>query len=290
MPLFQDIEITLREIHSSVSPIHRHHYFELLYIIDGTGIHTINDNHYQYEKGNLYLLTPDDTHTFKIDSGTHCCIIDFTKELFSKRHRKQTDRAEISEFFINMEYVFHNHQNMKGHIEMGNGETVLTDQLILQLIREKEQSRIYSGIIIQNIVFLLLNIVARVIQENNAGELKNAGSKNIIHDITTYIQQHIYNKGNLKIERLAKVFHKTPDHLNRSFKMQTGLTLKAYINRYKLNLIETRLRYSDLTISEIANEMGFTDDSHLNKVFKAAYGQTAKAYRKTSWMTHTVND
>lgn len=127
MPLFQDIEITLREIYSSVSPIHQHHYFELLYITDGTGIHTINENHYQYKKGNLYLY-----------------------------------------------------------------------------------------------------------------------------------------------------------HLNRSFKLQTGLTLKAYINRYKLNLIETRLRYSDLTITEIANEMGFTDESHLNKIFKNGYGQTATAYRKAN--------
>jgi AraC-like DNA-binding protein len=281
MPLFQDIEITLREIHSSVSPIHRHHYFELLYIIEGKGIHTINDNHYQYQKGNLYLLTPEDTHTFKIETQTHCCIIDFTKELFSKRQRKQMDRAEISEFFINMEYIFHNHQNMKGHIEMEKQEADLTEKLILKLSGEKEHARIYSGIIIQNIVFLLLNLTARLIQENIAGQLKNAGSKNIIHEVTTYIQQHVYNKDQLKIETLAKEFHKTPDHLNRYFKQQTGYTLKAYINQYKLNLIESRLRYSDLTISEIADEMGFTDESHLNKVFKSGFGQTASAYRKS---------
>jgi AraC-like DNA-binding protein len=280
MQLFQDIEITLRDIQSSLFPPHRHHYFELLYILDGAGTHTINGNHYPYQKGNLFLLTPEDTHSFKTSSDTRCCIIDFTKGLFSKRHRRQTDRAEISEFFVSMEYIFHNHQNLKGHINMNEQETGLTDMLLMQLISEKEQSQLYSGIIIQNIVFLLLNLIARVIQENMAGEWRNAGSKDIIHQITTYIQQNIYGKDFLKLENLAKQFHKTPDHLNRYFKRQTGLTLKTYINRYRLNLIETRLRYSDLTISEIADEMGFTDESHLNKVFKKVFDQTAKAYRK----------
>lgn len=279
MQLFQDIEITIRDIQTYVSPIHRHHYFELLYILEGTGTHTINDNHYQYQQGNLYLLTPEDTHTFEINSATRCCIIDFTKGLFSKKHRKQTDRAEISEFFVSMEYIFHNHQNLEGHISMDIQEVALTDNLLMQLVKEKEQPQIYSGIIMQNIVFLLLNLIARRIQENIAGELKNSGTKNIIHEITSYIQQHIYQKDKLKIESLARQFHKTSDHLNRYFRQQTGFTLKAYINRYKLNLVETRLRYSDLNISEIADEMGFTDESHLNKAIKLAFGKTAKQYR-----------
>jgi AraC family L-rhamnose operon regulatory protein RhaS len=281
MQLFDDIEITLRNIQTSVFPPHRHHYFELLYILKGTGIHTINNNHYPYDEGNLFLLTPEDTHSFKIISDTRCCIIDFTKGLFAKRNRSQTDRAEITEFFVSMEYIFHNHQNLKGHITTNPQEADLINTLIMQLIMEKEKPRIYSGIIIQNIVFLLLNIIARLIQENIAGELKNAGAKNIIHEITSYIQQNIYQKDLLKIESLAKHFHKTPDHLNRYFKQQTGLTLKTYITRYKIRLVETRLRYSDLNVSEIADEMNYTDESHLNKILKKAFGKTAKEYRKT---------
>lgn len=250
--------------------------------MEGTGIHTINNNNYPYQKGNLFLLTPEDIHSFKSDAETRCCIVDFTKELFSKKHRAHNDRAEISEFFVSMEYIFHNHQNLKGHIGMGAQEAKLTELLLMQLIREKEQSQVYSNIIVQNIVFLLLNIIARLIQENTAGNLNNKGSKNIVHSITAYIQQNIYQKDRLKIESLARNFHKTPDHLNRYFKQQTGLTLKTYINQYKLRLVESRLRYSDLNISEIADELGFTDESHLNKMFRSVYGKTAKEYRKTN--------
>lgn len=280
MRLFADIDVALRNIQSSVFPSHRHHYFELLYILEGTGIHTINHNHYPYKAGNLFLLTPEDTHGFNITANTRVCIIDFTKGLFAKRHRRETDRAEISEFFVSMEYVFHNHQNLKGYVEGSSEETELSRLLIMQLVAEKESQRIYSGIIVQNIVFLLLNLIARIIQENKAAEMKNAGAKNIVHEITSYIQQNIYQKELIRIESLAKNFHKTPDHLNRYFKSHTGITLKTYTTRYKLNLVETRLRYSDLNISEIADELGYTDESHLNKAFKIAFGKTAKEYRK----------
>lgn len=281
MQFFSDIEITLRNVKSSVLPPHRHHYFELLYILEGTGMHTINGNHYQYEEGNLFLLTPEDTHSFKTTSNTNVCIVDFTRGLFAKRHRKETERAEISEFFVRLEYVFHNHQSLNGYIAIPE-EAELYKILIMQLIREKQHERMYSGLIIQNIVFLLLNIIARLIQENIAGELKKAGNKNIIHEVITYIQQNIYNKELLKIGTLAMRFHKTPDHLNRYFKQQTGLTLKICINRYRLNLVERRLRYSDLSISEIADELGYTDESHLNKAFKSVYQTTAKEYRKAA--------
>jgi len=47
-----------------------------------------------------------------------------------------------------------------------------------------------------------------------------------------------------------------------------------------MEMILTRLKYSDLTILKIAGELNFTDESHLNKTFKAEFGKTAKQFRK----------
>lgn len=48
---------------------------------------------------------------------------------------------------------------------------------------------------------------------------------------------------------------------------------------YKLELVKARLLYTDLTISQIVFELNFTDESHLNKVFKKKYRMTAKQYK-----------
>jgi AraC-like DNA-binding protein len=81
------------------------------------------------------------------------------------------------------------------------------------------------------------------------------------------------------VEKIAAHFHKTKDYLSLYFKKQTGENLKDFIINYKLELIKTRLSYSNRTISEIAAELGFTDESHLNKTFKKKFGVTASKYR-----------
>ena len=60
-----------------------------------------------------------------------------------------------------------------------------------------------------------------------------------------------------------------------------NIGLKKYILNYKLKLAETRLKYTDLTITEIAQELGFTDSSHLDKTFLSYKGITAKAYQNS---------
>ncbi len=277
--LYQDIEVTIKEIQANISPPHRHNFFELIYVLEGSGIHRINENNYNYAKSNVFLLTPDDAHTFEIITRTKFCIIDFTKSLFSKSSLRSADRMDVSDFFIKLEYIFHNHHHIKGDILNGENDRKLFEVLVLQLITEKEKKDNFHEIIIQNIVFLLLHLIARNIQQTIAFSFKKEDPKNKIHEITAYIQQNIYDRELIKIENLAARFNKSTDHLSRYFKKQTGVTLKNHITQYKLNLIKTRLKYSDLTIAEIADEMNFTDESHLNKVFKKNYGKTAKQYR-----------
>lgn len=279
MRFFEDVDITLRDFQTVLSPPHRHHYFELLYILDGEGIHIINGNRYDYAAGTLFMLTPEDAHTFKPNRATQCCIIDFTRSLFERNPQSARDRAELSDFFVRVEYIFHHRSHLKGNILAGRNEADLFDQLIKELVNEKTQQPVFADLITQNIVFLLLQFIARIISEESSGFGQITKAQNRLHEITSYIQHHIYDKDLLRIEKLATHFHKTPDHINRSFKRQTGLTLKEYINGYKVSLIESRLLYSELTISEIADELQFTDESHLNKVFKKHKGQTAKQFR-----------
>lgn len=186
---------------------------------------------------------------------------------------------DVSEFFKRLEYIFHNHHSIKGNIILDNDKNIF-EVLINQLIKEKIGKQLFKEIITQNIVFLLLHVIARNIHQTISKDFVSKNPKSKIHEITAYIQQNIYDKELIKIEKLAAHFNKSPDHLSRYFKLQTGTTIKDYITRYKLNLIQTRLKFSDLTISEIATEMNFTDESHLNKAFKNVVGKTAKQFRK----------
>lgn len=252
----------------------------MIYVLEGSGIHNINDNHFEFSKGDVFLLTPDDAHTFRIDTFTKFCIIDFTENFFSRSTLKKEEKMDMGEFFKRLEYIFHNHHSVQGNL-VADTDKNLFEILIHQITEEKKKQLLFAGIITQNIVFLLLHLIARHIQQNIISFSKKQNPKNKIHEITVYIQQHIYDKDLLKIEHISSHFNKSADHLNRYFKKQTGSTIKDYITRYKLELIKTRLTYSDLSIAEIANEMNFTDESHLNKTFKGVFGQTASQFKRS---------
>lgn len=84
----------------------------------------------------------------------------------------------------------------------------------------------------------------------------------------------------LTIARLAEEFHMAPAYISIFFKRHTGESLKQYITRHRIKLIETRLLYSSLNLAEIAHEFGYTDESHLCRQFRKYTGTTPTAFRR----------
>jgi YSIRK-targeted surface antigen transcriptional regulator len=101
-------------------------------------------------------------------------------------------------------------------------------------------------------------------------------SKTIV-SVQQYIYNHLYKK--IELELLAEHVHLHPNYLSRLFKKQVGLTISEYILREKVKEAKTWLEKSDLSITEIANQLNFHDQSHFIKVYKQIEGITPKQYR-----------
>lgn len=59
--LHQPFEISFSEFDESMLKEHDHTFFELVYILSGTGIQWINNNKFSYHDGHLFMITPE-TH------------------------------------------------------------------------------------------------------------------------------------------------------------------------------------------------------------------------------------
>ena len=73
----------------------------------------------------------------------------------------------------------------------------------------------------------------------------------------------------------------TPNHLNKSIKSVTGKTALLLLNEIRLMEAKTRLKYTDYTISEIAFQLGFEDQSYFSRFFKKYTGNTPGEFRKS---------
>ena len=68
-------------------------------------------------------------------------------------------------------------------------------------------------------------------------------------------------------------------HLCRIFKRVTGLSLKRFLTRRRLQAAKALLRDPGMAIHEVASAVGYHDPSHFNRVFRQWEGQAPSLYR-----------
>ncbi len=267
--LYEPFEIEYLESGECPMGAHKHNFFELVYIVEGTGIQCINKNNWTYGPEKLFLLMPQDCHSFKVEKSTKFFFIRFN-EVYIKDQNK--------ELIKKLEFIFQNHNRLPGCILKNKADKPLVKSLIEALIREYINQYPYQRELTQQIVNTLLTIVARNISLSSPEIQRNTEARDL--SMLSYIHQNIYSPELLKAEEMAAQFNISPTYVSEYFKKLTGESMQQYITNYKLKLVETRLQYSDMRMNEIAFELNFTDESHLNRIFKKYKGVSPSEFRK----------
>jgi AraC-like DNA-binding protein len=95
-----------------------------------------------------------------------------------------------------------------------------------------------------------------------------------IEGVRNYIQTHLHEP--LSLTELAASSGFSVYYFARRFKQATGLSPKQYVLRQRLERAHTLLCQGRVTVSEVAYQTGFTDQSHLVRYFKKCWGKTPK--------------
>lgn len=271
--LHQPFEIDLKELDKVHAIPKSNSFFELIYIAEGTGIQFINNNRFNYRKGNLFLLTPEDVHSFEVITTTQFFFLRFNKYYIETKSSKDQESVR------HIEYILQNASHRPGCILKNKVDKPLIASLIESIIREHTNQQLYYNKIIEQIVNTIITVVARNIALKLPKNIQENTGEPVLK-ILHYIQENIFEPKMLRSQHLSKHFGISLSYLGRYFKNQSGETLQQYISNYKLRLIETRLLHSDMRINEIANELNFTDESHLNRIFKKYKGLSPSAFKK----------
>ena len=89
-----------------------------------------------------------------------------------------------------------------------------------------------------------------------------------------------YTEPTLTNADIAKELNYHPYHVNRIVKKEVGIPLRSYIIFYRLGAAKNLLLTTQSSISEIAEETGFSSTAYFIKVFKEKNGMTPKEYRR----------
>ena len=99
----------------------------------------------------------------------------------------------------------------------------------------------------------------------------------MVSALDAYIRENVGDE--ISNTEIGAIFGYHPFYVSKMLKDKKGITLRQYIIQYRLKLARRMLETTEKSVNEIAEETGFTDASYFTKTFKAAYGETPKAYR-----------
>ena len=271
--LHKPFEIIYQELDESpLLQEHEHSFFELVYIVSGSGLQCINNNVFDYHNGHLFLITPQDCHSFDVKETTKFFFIKFN-DIYIKSNMLHSDNIQ------RLEFILDNANHKPGCILRNQSDKNLVRPLIEAILREHINKDLYNHELITQLVNTLIIVVARNIAKI-LPEKVNSCSEARTLDILQYIQSNIYYPEKLRAKTVADHFGISEFYLGRYFKKHTNETMQQYIINYRLKLIEARLLFSDLRINEIAFELGFTDESHMNKLFRKYRGISPSEFRQ----------
>jgi len=103
-------------------------------------------------------------------------------------------------------------------------------------------------------------------------------SMTIMDKVKKFVKEHFHE--NITKLEVANAVFLTPDYLGKIFKAKEGVTLKTYINQFRIQRAKELLVSTEETISNIAADVGFDNLSYFSTIFKKEVGMSPNQYKK----------
>lgn len=258
--------------------MHSHEFWEISYVYEGSGTHYTEDlQSSSITKGQFIVINPGPSHCIvspqkEFGNRVKTCNLLIKKELMHKVLAQLSSLDNINDlaFF----HLLESSSPLIYKMTDFNNSIWLT---ISSILAEYKVPSVHFDYIIESNLRCLILQFCNVYEHSINANPNMQNQNNFVDEIESYIESNYEN--DLSLELLSQIAHVSKEHLSRSFKKKTGITISSYINNVRIDNAKHMLTYSTLSIGEIALACGFTGNNNFEKVFKKKTGCTAREYK-----------
>jgi AraC-like DNA-binding protein len=245
---------------------HKQDFYTLIIVEEAEGEIVIDNHKIRLDRAKAIIIKPRCINSIDINRKAQGKIICFTEDFFSLRYNN------------NILYQFSFLQSeAKPYMRLSNEQKeewdillkLLSEEYILQRRETKKVLRSYLNIVLYELERLY----------NPIGFVK---SKNIkqqkVHEFGQLIEKHFETK---KLpSAYAELLHISPNYLNKICKEETGQTAGDLIRKRITIEAQRLLHYTNYSVNEIADKLGFENYSYFVTFFKKQTETTPEQFRK----------
>ena len=135
-----------------------------------------------------------------------------------------------------------------------------------------------SDIILYSLILKLVHILNKQAIAYRIDHSPKANNHEIIESTLEYINANLTS--DLSLERLSDMAKFSPIYFHKLFKASTGKTLHEYITDQRIKKAITLLVSTDMTLTQVAYESGFSSQSYFSYAFKKKKKLSPREYAK----------
>lgn len=242
---------------------HRHNFYQFVLFTQGGGSHSVDFEVFHVQKNQIYFMAPGQIHTWEFDDDVDGYVVNFNPDTFQTLLLR-TDYLSHFVFFAGTPQQ----------------EVFLLSEHVAQLITSVLEKAILR-FTQQDLVRVSLLYVMHLVESQLEPTVPRGDVSfhfTVLSNFSMLIEKN-YRELRLPKNYAALLFI-TPNHLNALSKEYLGIPAGEVIRNRVLLEAKRMLAIRDYSISEIAYELNFTDNSYFTKFFKKAAGVTPEEFRR----------
>lgn len=151
------------------------------------------------------------------------------------------------------------------------------ETIFKRLIKYYDTAIQQDEIIIQS---LILELIYQISKDSQLSMPQSKVKNNniIIEKAINYINEHLSEE--LTLEKVSEAVALSPIHFHNTFRTSVGKTLRDYIEDRRIKKAVNLIMMTDLSLTDIALECGFSSQSYFSYVFKRKMKTTPRKYAK----------
>lgn len=240
-------------------PLHRHPFYEMIFVVEGEGVFTIDFKEYPLQKGALYLFSPAQMHIATMTNNLHMFLLRFDLSVF---HEKTFfDNLSIFNFDV---------------LDIQEPDYSSITSLLFNLHEEFNTEKTLKQLTLSNLLKLFLIKIQRLLPEVVNSPIETT----LFSSLNQLLQQNNYKIANPSC--YAKKLKVSIQTLNQAVKEFTSMPCGDYIRSKTIVEAKRLLSYTTMNASEIACELGFVDTGYFSRFFKRETGFSPISFRKNT--------
>jgi two-component system response regulator YesN len=155
-------------------------------------------------------------------------------------------------------------------------KSILSEEDAIQIERFQHPYRFPTAAEYEKQILEFLGVFSDTLEN----QYKDYPNKQKMRQALVYIQEN-YDK-NLNMAKVSNEISMSYTVFSFEFKQYTGCNFVDYVKELRMQKAKQLLEQTDLLILEISKKVGYEDEKHFMKMFKAVYGISPTEYRRNT--------